>query len=64
METTIWVSDSDLCDNCGALLGDFRECPECGWEGVDWGDECDDEEDEDVYYVGEYDQEVATERRW
>ena len=35
----IWVTDQDLCDNCGELLGYFGECPNCGWEGVDWGDE-------------------------
>jgi hypothetical protein len=27
MSETIWVMDSDLCEECGALLDDFCLCP-------------------------------------
>lgn len=60
--TEIWVMDSDLCDNCGALLGNFGECPNCGWEGIDWNEEEEEDYvdfgdyDEESYFMGEYDE--------
>ncbi len=52
MSEVIWVMDSDLCDNCGELLGDFGESPNCGWEGVDWGEE----EEDDFVDFGDSDE--------
>ncbi len=61
-EEIIWVMDSDLCEMCGELLDDWGICPACGYDGVEWEREEDDDDwdDEEVYYVGEYDQELAT----
>lgn len=39
---TIWVMESDICDQCGGLIGDFGICLDCGDDGVDWDDEEDD----------------------
>jgi len=44
-QETIWVMDSDICDQCGGLIGDFGICLDCGDDGVDW----DEEEWEDDY---------------
>jgi tRNA(Ile2) C34 agmatinyltransferase TiaS len=38
---TIWVMDTDICDECGDLLDDFGVCPSCGYDGVDWDEEDD-----------------------
>ena len=35
----LWYMDSELCDDCGSVLGYFGECPACGNEGVEWFDE-------------------------
>jgi len=51
--TDIWVTEHDLCENCGALLDDlFGICPRCGYDGYDY------DEDEDEYYddLGDYDE--------
>ena len=44
-----WYMDTEFCDNCGELLGDFGECPNCGWEGIDWGNEENGDDYEEVY---------------
>lgn len=31
----IWVMDSELCDNCDALLDYFGICPNCGYDDED-----------------------------
>ncbi len=45
MSTTMWVMEQECCDNCGALLDFFGNCPECEWDGIYWGDD----EDRDYY---------------
>lgn len=58
----IWYMDSEFCDVCDTLLDGFGICPECGFyeededEYTDLGDY-----DEPLYYIGEYDQELASE---
>ena len=57
MSDTVWVMDSELCDECGWLLGYFGECtnPNCiAWEG--WN-EWDEDEEDDTWY-GEDDEEL------
>lgn len=53
----IWLSDSDICDRCDGILGDFGICTDCGWDGVDdeEGEEWDNDED-DSLYEGWYDE--------
>ena len=64
MSGTMLVMEQELCDNCGALLDFFGNCPECGYDGVYWGDDEDEENDpyadsgdydERAYLMGEYD---------
>jgi hypothetical protein len=42
-ETIIWVSESDLCEFCDAILDHFGQCPNgCDLiESADWDDEDD-----------------------
>ncbi len=47
MSEIIWVMDSDLCDMCGELLDDWGICPTCGYDGIEWERE---EENEDWWY--------------
>jgi hypothetical protein len=42
----IWVMDSDICEECGGLFGDFGICLDCGWDGLGDGDF----EDEDYFW--------------
>jgi len=51
---TVWVSEGDLCEECGALLGYFGECPDCGWGELD--DAYWDEEDDNLTDFGDYDE--------
>lgn len=32
---TIWVMESDVCEDCDALLDSFGCCPNCGWGELD-----------------------------
>jgi hypothetical protein len=41
---SIWVMDTDLCEECGGLLDDFGICLDCGSDGIDW-DEYEDTEE-------------------
>ena len=59
MSGTMWVMDNECCDNCGALLDFFGNCPECGYDGVYWGD---DEEDDDIWYGEDDELEEAKKR--
>ncbi len=69
MSDSIWLMDSELCDECGWLLGYFGECtnPGCivweGWIGWDEDEENDPyadsgDYDERAYLMGEYDDEL------
>ena len=40
---TIWVMDSDICDECGGLMGDWGFCLDCGYDGIDWDEEADED---------------------
>ncbi len=68
-EQIIWVMDSELCDECGWLLGYFGECTNPGcitWEGwTAWDEEEENDPyadsgdyDERAYLMGEYDDEL------
>lgn len=64
MSYKMWVMDSDICDECGGLLGDFGICEQCGWDGIsedeweewdeDEGQGVDDEYDLKQWAMGEY----------
>ncbi len=62
MSQTMWVMDSELCPECGWLLGYFGECTNPGcimWEG--WN-EWDDDEEDDTWY-GEDDELEGAQKR-
>jgi hypothetical protein len=58
----IWVTEHDLCDECGTLLDDLGICPACGYDGYDYDEDEDDfyidfgDYDERAYHMGEYDE--------
>src|SRR5260221_1567880 len=59
-QETIWVMDSDICDQCGGLIDDFGICLDCGDDGIDW------DEEEDFTDFGDSDEdqeEIAAKQR-
>lgn len=63
MDAIIWNMEQELCDACGATLGYYGECPNCGLDGFDPEGEMDPryddsgDYDERAYFAGEYDEE-------
>lgn len=47
-QETIWVMESDICEQCGGLIGDFGICLDCGDDGVDWDEEEWDDDQEEI----------------
>ena len=47
-QITLWVMDTDLCEECGGLVDDFGICLDCGYDGIGW-DEYDDTEEWEVW---------------
>lgn len=55
MEEIVWVSESDICDQCNGLMGQFGICIDCGWDGIEnsgW----EEWDEDDSLYEGWYDE--------
>ncbi len=58
----VWTMDSDYCDECGIYLFDGGISDDnsglCSTCFENWLNDMEDDEDEEVTYIGEYDQEL------